>query len=131
MLAPEGPRVLEFNTRFGDPETQAILPRIQSDLLELLWSASQGSLGNFSLRVRPETAVCVVIAARGYPELFPRGDVIVFPEPRPDVTIFSRGNRKKSNRASRYQRRPRARRHGTGQGSRGRGGSGLCGLRED
>jgi phosphoribosylamine--glycine ligase len=79
MLTPAGPQVLEYNTRFGDPETQAVLPRIESDLLALLWSAARGELAGVRLRVRPESAICVVIAARGYPGAYPRGDVITLP----------------------------------------------------
>ena len=80
MLTPDGPKVLEFNTRFGDPETQAILPRIETDLLELLWAASQRRLGSVRLAVRADAAICVVVAARGYPGPFPRGDPIRLPE---------------------------------------------------
>jgi hypothetical protein len=69
MLTADGPSVLEYNTRFGDPETQVVLPRIESDVLALLWAASSGTLSQFRLLVRPESAVCVVIAAKGYPDL--------------------------------------------------------------
>ena len=79
MLTPDGPKVLEFNTRFGDPETQAVLPRVESDLLGLLWAAAHGHLGGTPLVVRPEPAICVVVAARGYPGPYPRGDAIGLP----------------------------------------------------
>jgi phosphoribosylamine--glycine ligase len=69
MITAEGPRVLEFNVRFGDPETQAILPRLQSDLLELLDAATRpGGLAGAEPRFSPRTAVTVVLAAGGYPE---------------------------------------------------------------
>lgn len=78
MMTASGPRVLEFNTRFGDPETQAILPRLRSDLLELLWAATRhgGLEGHSQLDWTPETAVTVVLASAGYPESSSSGDVI-------------------------------------------------------
>jgi phosphoribosylamine--glycine ligase len=68
MLTEAGPKVLEFNCRFGDPETQAILPRIEGDLLETLAAAAEGDLGPDGLGVTDEAAVTVVLAAREYPE---------------------------------------------------------------
>jgi phosphoribosylamine--glycine ligase len=77
MLTPGGPKVLEFNVRFGDPETQAILPRLESDLLELLEAATAtGGLAGAELRFSEQTAVTLVLASRGYPEAPSTGDVI-------------------------------------------------------
>ena len=77
MMTADGPRVLEFNVRFGDPETQAILPRLQSDLLGLLESATVvGGLAGAELRWAPEMAVSVVLASAGYPASSSHGDVI-------------------------------------------------------
>jgi len=77
MMTADGPRVLEFNVRFGDPETQAILPRLESDLLELLESATVvGGLSGASLEWAPEMAVSVVLASAGYPATSSHGDVI-------------------------------------------------------
>jgi phosphoribosylamine--glycine ligase len=81
MMTPsDGPKVLEFNVRFGDPETQAILPRLRSDLLELLEAATvPGGLSGLSgaaLEWSSDTAVTVVLASRGYPETSSSGDVI-------------------------------------------------------
>ncbi|WP_093116026.1 phosphoribosylamine--glycine ligase [Thermoleophilum album] len=77
MLTDAGVRVLEFNCRFGDPETQALLPRMASDLLELLWRASfPGGLADAECRFEELAAVCVVLAAAGYPESPRKGDVI-------------------------------------------------------
>jgi len=92
MLTAAGPRVLEYNTRFGDPETQAILPRLSTDLLTLLWAAAKGELDNFRLEVRPQPAICVVISARGYPGEFPKRDPIAFPDHLPPgVSILHAG----------------------------------------
>jgi phosphoribosylamine--glycine ligase len=77
MLTPGGPKVLEFNVRFGDPETQAILPRLRSDLLDLLEAATvTGGLAGVRLDWAPETAVTVVLASAGYPASSSSGDVI-------------------------------------------------------
>jgi phosphoribosylamine--glycine ligase len=77
MLTAEGPKVLEFNVRFGDPETQAILPRLRTDLLELLErAATPGGLEGAEPEWAEETAVTVVLASRGYPESSSKGDVI-------------------------------------------------------
>jgi phosphoribosylamine--glycine ligase len=86
MLTAGGPSVLEYNTRFGDPETQVVLPRMKSDLLALLWAAARGELKGFPLEVRPDAAICVVIAAKGYPDNYPKGDVITFPASLPPQT---------------------------------------------
>jgi phosphoribosylamine--glycine ligase len=77
MMTAEGPRVLEFNVRFGDPETQALLPRLRSDLLELLEAATEpGGLAGVELEWSPEMAVSVVLASAGYPASSSSGDVI-------------------------------------------------------
>jgi len=68
MLTADGPRVLEFNCRFGDPETQAILPRVEGDLGEALLSAAQGDLAEVELSISGTCAVTVAIAAGTYPE---------------------------------------------------------------
>lgn len=92
MLTADGPSVLEYNTRFGDPETQVVLPRLRTDLLALLWAAARGELRSVKLEVRPEHALCVVIAARGYPEAYPKGDVITIPPSLPEtVTVYHAG----------------------------------------
>ena len=92
MLTPTGPSVIEYNARFGDPETQVVLPRLATDLLALLWAAAQRRLAGWKLEVKPAHALCVVIAAQGYPDKFPKGDVITLPPGLPaGVTIFHAG----------------------------------------
>jgi phosphoribosylamine---glycine ligase len=77
MMTPAGPKVLEFNCRFGDPETQAVLPRLRSDLLELLEAATRpGGLAGVEPAWSTDWAVTVVLASRGYPESSSKGDVI-------------------------------------------------------
>jgi phosphoribosylamine--glycine ligase len=108
MMTPDGPRVLEFNTRFGDPETQALLPRLDEDLLALLTAAADGELEDRPVRVNDGAAVSVVLAAHGYPASPRTGDVITGLEeaaatgaelyhagtaPGPDGTIVTAGGR--------------------------------------
>jgi phosphoribosylamine---glycine ligase len=76
MLTDDGPRVLEFNCRFGDPETQAILPRIDGDLLGALAAAAAGDLGDVALGTSAQAAVTVVVAAGNYPEAGDTGSPI-------------------------------------------------------
>jgi phosphoribosylamine--glycine ligase len=76
VLTAEGPRVLEYNVRFGDPETQVILPRLQTDLAEVLLAAATGRLGDIELSWSPDVAVSVVIASGGYPADYETGKPI-------------------------------------------------------
>jgi phosphoribosylamine--glycine ligase len=77
MIAADGtPKVLEFNCRFGDPETQPILARLRSDLTELCEAALDGRLGAASLDWDPRAAVGIVLAAHGYPDKVRKGDII-------------------------------------------------------
>jgi len=77
MLTADGVRVLEFNARFGDPETQVVLPRLRSDLLDLLMRATErGGLAGVELEWDRRAAVTVVLASKGYPESSSSGDVI-------------------------------------------------------
>ena len=76
MLTADGPRVLEFNCRFGDPETQAVLPLLEGDLLEVLAAAARGDLGGVEVGFGSGAAVTVVLAAEGYPEGGVRGGEI-------------------------------------------------------
>jgi phosphoribosylamine--glycine ligase len=93
MLTDGGPRVLEFNCRFGDPETQAIVPLLDGDLAELLSSCAAGRLDAMAVRTKPGAAVCVVLAADGYPERPRGGDVIVGVEEAvaQDALVFQAG----------------------------------------
>ncbi|QDH21901.1 phosphoribosylamine--glycine ligase [Saccharibacillus brassicae] len=77
MIEADGtPRTIEFNARFGDPETQVVLPRLESDLLEIFLAAVNGTLADADIRWSDEAAVCVVLASEGYPASYPKGRVI-------------------------------------------------------
>ena len=76
MVTDEGPKLLEFNVRFGDPETQVLVMRLKSDLLPALIAASEGGLGHFDLRWHDNAALVVVMAAKGYPGAYAKGSEI-------------------------------------------------------
>ena len=76
MITEEGPKVLEFNVRFGDPEAQVILRRLKTDLVDVCQSVIEGNLID-SLEWIPETAICVVLASKGYPGKYEKGKVII------------------------------------------------------
>ncbi len=73
MLTKDGPKVIEFNCRFGDPETQAVLPLLEGDFLELLYSAAIGSLNKDAVSYNGGCSICVVTASKGYPENYEKG----------------------------------------------------------
>lgn len=73
MLTPNGPRVLEYNARFGDPETQVVLPRMKNDLLEVMEACIDGTLDQIELEFEDNAAVCVVLASKGYPLSYEKG----------------------------------------------------------
>lgn len=76
MLTESGPKVLEFNARFGDPETQVYLTRLETDLLEMLDASVDGTLGRLELKWSPDPSVCVVMASAGYPGNYAKGKVV-------------------------------------------------------
>ena len=73
MLTPDGPRVLEYNARFGDPETQVVLPRMKNDIVEVFEACVDGTLDRIELDFADNAAVCVVLASDGYPEKYDKG----------------------------------------------------------
>ena len=96
MLTRDGPRVLEFNARFGDPETQPILMRVQGDIVPALLAAARGDLSETVLQIDPRAAVAVVMAAEGYPGRVTVGDVVEGAEAHfpPGVQVFQAGTRR-------------------------------------
>lgn len=98
MMTQGGPRVLEFNARFGDPETQPILMRLKSDLLEVMLAVCNGNLDQVDLNWDPRPAVCVVMASGGYPGSYEKGKVITGIEDADaieDVKVFHAGTEQK------------------------------------
>lgn len=94
MLTAEGPKLLEFNARFGDPETQVIMPRLESDALEAFYMVATGKLDALDLRWTDQVAVCVVLASDGYPGSYENGKVILGIEEAEEldgVTVFHAG----------------------------------------
>lgn len=94
MLTKTGPKVLEFNARFGDPETQVYMMRLDSDLVELLDASANGTLAKMEIRWKPEAAVCVVMASGGYPGGYKKGIPIKGLDElanRPDTKVFHAG----------------------------------------
>jgi phosphoribosylamine--glycine ligase len=94
MMTRRGPMVLEFNTRFGDPETQAILMRLDTDIVDLFEAAINGTANHLAIKMKPGASVCVIAASEGYPGKYPSGrpitglDLAVESE---DVFIFHSG----------------------------------------
>jgi phosphoribosylamine---glycine ligase len=92
MITDAGPRVIEFNCRFGDPETQVLLPRMRSDLFDPLWGSAIGDLRSVTVDWSPDACVGVVLAAEGYPGRVRQGDLITgIEDVDPDVLIFQAG----------------------------------------
>ena len=92
MLTEDGPKVIEFNARLGDPETQAVLPRMDSDLLDVFEAIVDGRVGSLSIAWSPRPAVGVVIASGGYPEDYSTGHVISgLDDVDEDVAVFHAG----------------------------------------
>lgn len=88
MITPDGkPKTIEFNARFGDPETQVVLPRLKTDLLDVFLAAVNGNLADLELEWRDEAAVCVILASGGYPASYPKGIAINGLEDEQEGTI--------------------------------------------
>ncbi|WP_375443755.1 phosphoribosylamine--glycine ligase [uncultured Fibrella sp.] len=85
------PVVIEYNARMGDPETEVVLPRIQTDLVELLVAAADGELDKITMQVSPQTAVTTVLVAGGYPDVYEKGKPITDLDRLDDVTAFHAG----------------------------------------
>ena len=80
MLTPKGPRVIEYNCRFGDPETQVVLPLLESDLLTVMQATTNGTLRAEDVSFSKKKAACVIMASGGYPQSYPKGKEITIPD---------------------------------------------------
>ena len=98
MLTPKGPRVLEYNCRFGDPETQVQMLRLEDDLADLLLKVARGNLGDTKLNWKKEAAACVVVAVDGYPEDHAKGQEVAIDPLDPAIVLFHAGTVKKSGK---------------------------------
>ncbi|MDQ0195774.1 phosphoribosylamine--glycine ligase [Paenibacillus wynnii] len=92
MISPDGkPKTIEFNARFGDPETQVVLPRLRTDLLDIFLAVVEGRLADIDIQWSDEAAVCVVLASGGYPGSYPKGVPINGLADSPEELIFHAG----------------------------------------
>lgn len=91
MLTKDGPKVIEYNCRFGDPETQVVLPLLKSDLLDIMLKISENKLNEAEVEFSNESACCVIMASKGYPQKYETGFEITMPE---DNEIFVAGAKK-------------------------------------
>ncbi len=91
MLTDEGAKVVEYNARFGDPETQVVLPRLKTDLLDIFNAVVDGSLDKMDIQWSDDACVCVVLASGGYPESYQKGKEIVIGDIDDDILLFHAG----------------------------------------
>ena len=91
MITPDGPKVIEYNCRFGDPETQVVLPLLETDLLTIMRAVSESRLAEVPVRFRDAHACCVVLASKGYPLSYEKGFPITLPETGADEEIYIAG----------------------------------------
>ena len=96
MLTPNGIRTLEFNCRFGDPETQVVLPLLETDLIEIAEACANGNLANINIQWKNGAAVCVVLASKGYPENVESGKVVTIEQLPDDMVCFHAGTKMKN-----------------------------------
>lgn len=91
------PKVIEYNVRMGDPETEVVIPRIQSDLLQLCWAAANGNLAGQTIEINPQTATTVMLVSGGYPEAYENGKTINFGGNTAPSLVFHAGTKQNGN----------------------------------
>ncbi len=94
MLTPNGPKVIEYNCRFGDPETQVVLPLMESDLLDVMMATANGTLADVDVRFSNKSACCVIVASKGYPVKYESGFPMELPADSADGFIYVAGAKK-------------------------------------
>jgi len=97
MLTPKGPRVIEYNCRFGDPETQVVLPLLKSDLLTIMQATTNGTLDKTEVLFSDNSACCVIVASKGYPSKYESGFPIEFPADSDQSIIYVAGAKLNAN----------------------------------
>ena len=97
MITKEGPKVVEYNCRFGDPECQVILPRLKADMLEVIVACTESKLDTVNIEFDEEVKCCVVLASGGYPEAYEKGKVITGLEDVNNAILFHAGTKKDAN----------------------------------
>ncbi len=98
MLTPQGIRVLEYNARFGDPETQVLMALLETDLVDIMEAVVRGNLADLAITWKKEAAVCVIMAAAGYPGSYPKGDPITgLDEAAKEAVVFHAGTAQKDD----------------------------------
>lgn len=98
MIVNDEPFVIEFNCRFGDPETQAVLPLIESDFTELLFASAENRISDYKLKVKDEYSCCVVLASEGYPDSYEKGKLITgLDKTDSSCIVFQSGTKKTGN----------------------------------
>ena len=95
MITKDGPKVIEYNSRFGDPETQVVLPLLKSDLLDIMMHVTNETLDEAEVVFSDESSCCIVMASNGYPESYEKGFEISLPSD--DENIFIAGAKQKDN----------------------------------
>ena len=94
MLTPNGPKVIEYNCRFGDPETQVVLPLLKTDLLTIMQAVENETLADLKVEWHEGAAACVILASGGYPGHYEKGKVMTFPETTPEnVIVYHAGSK--------------------------------------
>ncbi len=97
MLTPKGPRVIEYNCRFGDPETQVVLPLLESDLLTVMMATANGTLADTEVKFSDKSACCVIVASKGYPVKYESGCPMMLPADDENGFIYVAGAKKTEN----------------------------------
>ncbi len=99
MITPDGPKVIEYNCRFGDPETQVVLPLLKTDLLTVMEAVENETLGDLNVDWHDGAAACVILASGGYPASYPKGKAITIPADLPEnVTVYHAGDKLEGDR---------------------------------